>query len=325
MNDTLDVNRPGKHTYSLAERALGSRDSGDDTLTCITNGAGPSVVVCGGIHGDEYEPQIVLRRLIASLDATDVAGRLIIVPSLNFPAAHDGRRVSVKDGLNMNRTFPGDRNGSVTQRLSAFLNDALFPHCDLLVDVHAGGSGCIVVPMVFGWTAGQCSMTERDLDGLMETWGYPYVQHVPVVDTTSCGAALIANIPSIEIEGGGGSLSASELELMLAGLRRGLRAYGVLKAAADADAVKPAPAIHLDVTDDNQYFAPVAGVIEHTVALRDFVDAGQVVALMHSVDGAYATREVVARRPGHVLRQSTLGFVGQGALVGNTGTPRRQA
>lgn len=174
--------------------------------------------------------------------------------------------------------------------------------------------------MVFGWTSNRCSMSERDLDGLMEKWGYPYVQHVPIVDTTSCGAALIANIPSIEIEGGGWSLSASELELMFDGLMRGLRAYGVLSGGAVRE--EAARGIHLDVSGENQYVAPVAGVIQHKVKLHEFVEAGQVVAVMHSVDGTHGVRDVISHRPGYVLRQSTFGFVEQGALVGNTGTPR---
>lgn len=319
----LDLTRQGRHTYDLAAICPGIAEFGNDTVTCINNGSGPSIVVCGGIHGDEYEPQIVLRRLLSRIDTQDVRGRLIVIPSLNFPAAHRGGRVSTHDGLNMNRTFPGDKNGSVTQRLSAFLHDALFAHCDLLIDVHAGGSGAIVVPMVFGWTSGRCRMSERDLDGVMEKWGYPYVQHVPVVDSTSCGAALIAGIPSIEIEGGGGSLRAAEIELMYEGLLRGLRACGVLSGGeSGASGIGFERSVHVDALAENQYVAPVAGVIEHKVKLHDFVEAGQVVAVVHSADGTFETQEIVSKRPGYVLRLSTLGFVEKGTFVGNTGTPR---
>ena len=94
MLPDFDPARPGKSTYDLGP-LVGPLDGvSGDILCCINNGEGPSVLLCGGIHGDEYEAQIVLRRLIDRLEPTDVTGRIIIVPSLNFPAAQNGKRLS---------------------------------------------------------------------------------------------------------------------------------------------------------------------------------------------------------------------------------------
>ena len=56
-----------------------------------------------------------------------MSGRIIIVPSLNFPAAQKGKRLSPFDGQNMNRVFPGKPDGTPTERLAAFLTGTLFP------------------------------------------------------------------------------------------------------------------------------------------------------------------------------------------------------
>ena len=64
-----------------------------------------------GNHGDEWEGQIGLGNLIRALEPKDIKGRLVILPSANFPAAMAGQRTSPIDDGNLNRSFPGDRRG----------------------------------------------------------------------------------------------------------------------------------------------------------------------------------------------------------------------
>ena len=75
-----------------------------------------------------------------------LTGRLIIIPAINLPAVEAGLRVSPIDGLNLNRTFPGDSQGSITQQLSAYVTDILFPLADAFIDLHSGGSSLSIVP-----------------------------------------------------------------------------------------------------------------------------------------------------------------------------------
>ncbi len=85
MLPDLDVTRPGKFSYDLGP-LVGTLDGvAGDSICCINNGEGASVLLCGGIHGDEYEAQIVLRRLADRLEHADVTGRVIIVPPSTSP------------------------------------------------------------------------------------------------------------------------------------------------------------------------------------------------------------------------------------------------
>ena len=61
-----------------------------------------------GTHGDEYEGQVVISRLAQSLETEAIAGRLILFPMANYPAAKAGLRTSPIDELNLNRVYPGD-------------------------------------------------------------------------------------------------------------------------------------------------------------------------------------------------------------------------
>ena len=56
-------------------------------ITCIKNGKGPTVLLMSGTHGDEYEGQVTMVRLIQDLEPSDIKGRIIILPAANLPAA----------------------------------------------------------------------------------------------------------------------------------------------------------------------------------------------------------------------------------------------
>lgn len=321
MPFNYDPTLQGKHFFDLTEVVPEQPGISGEVLCSLANGDGPSVVLLGGIHGDEYEAQIVLRRLAARLDPKDVTGRITILPSLNFPAGQSGARISPVDGKNMNRTFPGSSSGTPTEILADFLVSKVFPGADLLIDAHAGGRDCTVIPMVFGFTREGCTIDTENLNRIMEAWGYRYVQHVGGIRETACGIAPENGVASIEIEGGGGGrLDPVELQIMEDGILRGLAAAGVLKPQ-----VPPIPfqGVHFDMGAENKMLAPTAGLVEHLVALGDIVAEGQPVALLHPVSGQTGTAtRICAGCPGIMVRQAHNVFLSQGALVSNTGTAR---
>ena len=75
-----------------------------------------------------------------ALQPKDIKGRLVILPSANFPAAMEGRRTSPIDEGNLNRSFPGDAEGTITQQIAYFIEHSLLPGFDYSFDFHSGGS-----------------------------------------------------------------------------------------------------------------------------------------------------------------------------------------
>ena len=114
---------------------------------CVAkHGSGPTMALSAGNHGDEYEGQVALTKLIRAVDPAEVQGRLIILPALNAPAALAGTRVSPLDGGNLNRSFPGDPNGGPTQQIAHYMTSVVWPMCDAMQDFHAGGSSLDYIP-----------------------------------------------------------------------------------------------------------------------------------------------------------------------------------
>jgi hypothetical protein len=107
-------------------------------VASIKNGKGPRILLMAGNHGDEYEGQVALGKLIRSLDPAEVRGPIIILPSANFPAAMAGMRTSPLDEGNLNRSFPGDPYGGPTAQIADYIESVLLPQCDFVVDFHSG-------------------------------------------------------------------------------------------------------------------------------------------------------------------------------------------
>lgn len=76
---------------------------------------------------------------LPTLDPDDVSGRIIIVPALNYPAFRAGTRTSPIDRGNLNRSFPGRPDGSVTEKIADYVTRQLLPLADIVLDFHSGG------------------------------------------------------------------------------------------------------------------------------------------------------------------------------------------
>lgn len=98
------------------------------------------------------------------------------------------------------------------------------------------------------------------------------VQHVDGIDETACGAAKLADLASIEVEGGGGQMKTQELDIMEAGLLRALAAFGAIRKQ-----VPPVPfsGVHFSAGSEGQYFADTAALVEHCVSLGEQVAQGR--------------------------------------------------
>lgn len=140
---TIDFTKPGAHHYQAAFHLDGSWGFSLVPVTVIngTRGAddAPGVAVFGGTHGNEYEGQIAVKRLCRDLDASEMAGRVILIPQLSETACVAHSRTSPEDHVNMNRAFPGSARGTLSYRIAHFVKTRVFPHVRIVIDLHAGG------------------------------------------------------------------------------------------------------------------------------------------------------------------------------------------
>ena len=119
--------------------------SGVDTSTSIPvavvqgSRPGPVLALVAGAHGTEYTSIVALQKLIGMLNASDIAGTVIIVPLVNIQSfERKVPHVNPVDGISMNRMYPGRRDGTQTERVSYFITKQIVERCDHLIDLHGG-------------------------------------------------------------------------------------------------------------------------------------------------------------------------------------------
>lgn len=100
---------------------------------------GPVLALVSGLHGTEYTSIIALEKLIQSLDPAQISGTVIIVPLVNIPSFEQKvPHVNPVDGKSMNRFYPGNPEGSQTERVSWQITKQVVERCDYLIDYHGG-------------------------------------------------------------------------------------------------------------------------------------------------------------------------------------------
>jgi predicted deacylase len=290
----LDFAQEGKHSgflrlpHSVHRSAYGWIPI---PITCIKNGAGPSVLLVAGNHGDEYEGQVALIKLTQRLAAAEVSGRIIILSAANFPAAMAGQRTSPIDAGNLNRSFPGDPDGTPTAMMADYIETVLLPSADYVFDLHSGGSSLCYVPSSLVRRSPEAERAARLLE-LTRVFGAPVglvVDNPHGGDRTLSGAAERVGTLHLGTElGGGGTVSPAALAIAERGLACLLHHIGALRRPLHDEPAhaEPGPPTRLLAVRGRDYYCYAAdgGLFEPYVELGDAVAAGQAAGATHFPD-----------------------------------------
>lgn len=317
VSPTIPLDADGVHhgflklPYSRNDSAWGSVMV---PITVIANGAGPTALLTGANHGDEYEGPIALQELAVSLKPEDIKGRVIILPMMNMPAFATGTRCSPIDGANMNRSFPGRPDGTVTQKLCHFIATRLVPQADIVLDFHSGGSTLDFLPFAAAHIL-EDKTQEAACMAAMQAFNAPYsvrmleIDNVGMFDTEveSQGKTFVTT----EL-GGGGSSSPRTVAIARKGIRNLLIHAGIM-----AGDITHAPTRQLDMPDESCFlFSETAGLIEYLIELGDPVAEGQPVARIWPADRTgVAPTECCARRSGILTASHVPGLVKMGDFI----------
>ena len=283
-------------------------------IAVLQGARGPTVMLADAVHGDEYEGQIALRRLLHTVGPDQLTGRLIVLPALNLPSVRAARRTSPVDGMNMNRAFPGNRDGGPTAQLADYVEHTLLPLCDAAIDLHSGGKAAEYLPCAYAYAGGPHAAGKA---AMTAAFGAPLTIMVgKTAETRSLSAACERQgVPMIATElGGGGFVTQASLAAATQGVAGVLRYLGVLP-RLPGDALRGTRTVHVP-GPEHTVMCPASGLFEPLAWLGDTVDAGARAGWLHDIDDpSQPPRElrfaasglVVARRvPPLALRGDTL-------------------
>ena len=323
IHTSIDLARSGKQQGFLQvpySHNLGGWANVMVPMTVIARGEGPTVLCLGGNHGDEYQGQVAIMRLAREVAPEQVSGRLILVPSLNMPAAKAATRLSPLDGMNMNRAFPGHPEGSVTSQIAHYLTTVLFPASDVVIDIHSGGRSMEFVPCSHMHLVAD-KVQRRQMLAAMLAWNSDFSFLYADIAGTGLLPVEAENQGKLVITtemGGGEGIPARVHRITQSGLRNVLVHCGVLAGKEETRAglgLPPAiltPALHRD----DYLLAPESGIFEVAVDLGGKVKRGDTVGWIHHLERPDRAAEPIhARSDGYLITMRAPCLTSQGDCV----------
>lgn len=189
---------------------------------------GKSILMTAGVHGGEYPCIETAIRIAKALDAKDVSGELLIIHPVNTTAFLSKMQYyGPLDGKNLNRVFPGDAKGTVSDRIAYVVNQ-LQKEADFYIDLHGGDIHESLVPFVIYPTSGIPEVTEQS-KRIAAFFGFPYIVGI-ASENASIGGAATVGTPGILAElGQCGRWSEEEVSSYIHGTYNALIELGTLK------------------------------------------------------------------------------------------------
>ncbi|MBB3143727.1 N-alpha-acetyl-L-2,4-diaminobutyrate deacetylase [Phyllobacterium trifolii] len=322
ITPTVDLDKQGvqhgflRLPYSRDDSAWGSVMI---PIAVLRNGNGPTALLTGGNHGDEYEGPIALFDLARTLDVGKVSGTVIIVPAMNYPAFRAGTRTSPIDKGNMNRSYPGKPDGTVTQKIADYFTRELLPRADVVLDFHSGGRTLDFVPFAAAHILPDKVQEAKGFDAV-KAFSAPWSMRMLEIDAVGMYDTTVEEMGKVFVTtelGGGGTARAETVAIAKRGAMNVLRHAGIVSGNIDHRDTR-----WLDMPSGDCFsFAEDQGLIETMVDLGDFVKEGQVIARIHPIGrtGAAPT-EIRTKLTGLLAARHFPGLVKPGDCVAVVGT-----
>jgi predicted deacylase len=270
---------PGARGSGFLEVPAGI-DAGTRIPITIIRGArpGPVLALVGGTHGSEVAPIVALQRIRAMVNPAELRGTVLIVHVANLPSFL-GRTIyySPIDRKNLNRVYPGNRDGTVSERIAYVITNEIIERADYLIDMHAGDGNEALRPYLYWNKLGVDARVDSLAREMAQAWGATHI----IVDTTRTrdrerslytqNTAHLRGKPALTTETGYLGLPEPEMvELNVSGAFRVLRHLGMLPGA-----VEKTPAVWLGSYE--VLTSPETGVWHHAVERGHTVAEGAII------------------------------------------------
>jgi predicted deacylase len=279
---------------------------------------GPVLALTAGIHGYEYPPILALQRL----QVKKLSGTLIVVHVANMPSFL-GRTVyfSPLDGKNLNRVFPGRKDGTESEQIAHAITTNVIDKCDYLLDLHCGDGNESLRPYVYQTVTGDTAFDSR-IAALVANFGFDHIvidrarPIDPAASLYCSNTAITRGKPAMTVESG--YLGCTD-EKCTTGILRGIDSVMRYLKMIDGKPLKTKP-VYLDPAE--VLTSPATGILYPHVERNAMVKKGQVLAHITDFFGKKIA-DVKAPFAGVVLYVVATPPITQGQPVGCVGRIRR--
>lgn len=269
---------------------------------------GPTVLILGGIHGDEIVGIEIVRRSIAEKHYEKIkTGTVIAIPLLNVFGFINFSR-EVPDGKDVNRSFPGSTSGSLASRVARTLSKRILPQVDYAMDFHTGGASRYNYPQV-RFTKGYPASQE-----LADIFKAPFLIENTVIPNSFRKTCRQLGIPSIVFEGGESiRLDGFSIMIALEGIQRVLGHLGIF------DKKYPDPDHKVVKIKKTSWIrSPFSGMFIWAKSSGAYVKVGEELGVVYDPFGTKSVK-VKSKYEGHIIGHNNASVVNQGDALFHIG------
>jgi hypothetical protein len=239
---------------------------------------GKVLALVAGVHAYEYPPILALYQLKDLIDPKTLSGTVLMVHIANLPSFK--RRTiyyGPDDWKNLNRVFPGDPQGTMSQRIAAVLNEEVVKRADVLIDMHCGDGNEALIPYTYWMISGEKTFDAKTRDLALAFGLSPIIidesRTKVLAESKYLGnTAILQGKPAITTEAG--YLGQSDEESIARNVR------GVLSVMRHLDMIAGAPEPASNPVWIDKYevvYSKRNGLFAPRVGMGTYVKQGQVV------------------------------------------------
>ena len=268
---------------------------------------GPTVLLQGGLHGDEVNSIELVRRMLIDKSYNIKRGCVIVVPLLNiFGFLNLSRNMHGKD---VNRSFPGTKSGSLASRMAHYLMKELIQNIDFAIDFHTGGAQRSNYPQI------RFTPEDERAETLATLFNAPIMFGSKLIPKSFRNQCFRSNIPVIVYEGGESlRLNENAIQQGINGTLRVLKHFNMI----DNTIIIPENT-SVCIYKRKWIRAKVAGLFNTTIKNGEKVKKGQV--LGHIMDTYGATNFAVkAPKDGYIIAKNNFPIINMGDALFHFGS-----
>lgn len=271
---------------------------------------GPTVFVTAAVHGDEINGTGAIRRIIRERPFELTAGTLVLVPVVNMPGFERHTRY-LPDRRDLNRSFPGSRDGSSASRLAWSFFSQLIKHCDYGIDLHTAAVRRTNFPNV------RADMSNERLAPFARAFGAELIVSGGGPKGSLRSSACKIGCPTLILEAGEvWKVEPIVVDYATFGIINCLRYLGMV----EGEPIKPSYQIETDAT--KWIRAAKGGFLEFHVSPGEIVKQDEPIATNTDLTGSYQS-VISAPRDGIILGMTTIPSVAPGDPVCHLAFPKR--
>ena len=268
---------------------------------------GPTLMVLGGVHGDEINGIEIVRRMVEGKMFQNLErGNVIAIPLLNVYGFINFSRDTM-DGKDVNRNFPGNPNGSLASRVAAALTTHVLPLVDIGIDFHTGGGARYNFPQI-RFTTGHPESQE-----LAKVFSAPYLLSKTNIEKSLRKVMTEQNKTHLIFEGGEAlRYDGFSIQHGIAGTQRVLQHLQMIPDA-------PAPTRKTIVFEKSSWVrADKSGLFRWTQQSGAKVSKGEPLGFINDPYGENKST-VFAHRDGYIIGHNNVPVVSQGDALFHIG------